>query len=150
MPRIPRSLVDEMVAHAREDLPNEACGMIHGSATGEPTELYRVTNKAASPYRYDMEGTEIARLELQRARNGEELFAIYHSHVASEARPSMTDIRMAFFPPLTDETRDISQLIYPDAFYILVSLQDAEAPSVRAFHIVAAEPHIIEEPIEVV
>lgn len=145
MTRIPRALVDEMVAHAREDLPNEACGMVH-SIDGEPSAVHRVTNATASPYRYEMDGLQVAKLERQRDESGEALFAIYHSHVASEARPSMTDIRMAFFPPGEIET---GLFMYPEAYYILVSLAE-EPPSVRAWRIAREEPHVIEEPIEVV
>lgn len=145
MPRIPRPLIDEMVAHAREDLPNEACGMVH-AVNGVPIAVHRVTNATASPYRYEMEGLQVARLERQRDETGEQLFAIYHSHVASEARPSMTDIRQAFFPPGEIET---GLFMYPEAFYILVSLAE-EPPSVRAWRVVREEPHVIEEPIEVV
>lgn len=145
MPRIPRAVLDEMVAHAREDLPNEACGMVH-AREGEPSAVYRVTNTTASPYRYEMDGLQVAKLERQRDEGDETLFAIYHSHVASEARPSMTDIRMAFFPPGEIET---GLFMYPEAYYILVSLAE-EPPSVRAWRIVREEPHVVEEPIEVV
>jgi proteasome lid subunit RPN8/RPN11 len=145
MPRIPRALIDEMVAHAREDLPNEACGMVHAK-DGVPIAVHRVTNTTQSPYRYEMDGLEVAKLERRRDEDGEELFAIYHSHVASEARPSMTDIRMAFFPP--GEIED-GLFMYPDAYYILVSLAE-EPPRVRAWRIVREAPHVVEEPIEVV
>lgn len=144
MPRIPRAFIDEMVAHARDELPNEACGMIH-AADGVPTSVHRVRNAAESPYRYMMDPQQQLELELRRDREGIQLFAIYHSHVASEARPSMTDIRMAFFPP--GEIED-GQLLYPETYYILVSLAE-EPPPVRAFHIRAGGV-VEEEPIEVV
>ena len=98
MPRIPRAVIEEMIAHARDDLPNEACGLLH-EAPGGSIALHRVRNVAASPYRYEMDGLEQMRLEEQREERGERLFAIYHSHVATEGRPSPTDVRMAFFPP---------------------------------------------------
>jgi [CysO sulfur-carrier protein]-S-L-cysteine hydrolase len=143
MPRIPRKFVDEMVAHAREDLPNEACGMVHAK-DGEVIAVYRVKNAAASPYRYEMDPLQMMRLEQRRDDEGETLFAIYHSHVASQAYPSPTDVRMAFFPPgeLDQEP------MFPGTYYILVSLEHAE-PSVRAFHIRRGGV-IEEEPIEVV
>ncbi|MFN8639776.1 MAG: Mov34/MPN/PAD-1 family protein [Dehalococcoidia bacterium] len=94
MPRIPVSLIDAMVAHAREDLPNEACGMVH-ARDSVPVEVHRVANDAASPYRYEMNPLRMLRLERRREETGEELFAIYHSHVGSEAYPSPTDVRMA-------------------------------------------------------
>ena len=86
MPRIPRSIVDEMVAHSREDLPNEACGMVH-ARDGVPTQVHRVKNDAASPYRYEMNPLQMMRLERGREDDGESLFAIYHSHVGSKAYP---------------------------------------------------------------
>ncbi|MEZ4501959.1 MAG: M67 family metallopeptidase [Dehalococcoidia bacterium] len=129
MPRIPQSAIDEMVAHAREDLPNEACGMLHRAADGA-ISTHRVKNAAASPYRYEMDPLQMMRLEQRRDESGEALFAIYHSHVASEARPSPTDVRMAFWPPGEIE----AEPMYPETYYVLVSLA-AEPPSVRAFHI---------------
>jgi proteasome lid subunit RPN8/RPN11 len=143
MPRIPRALVDEMIAHAREDLPNEACGVVHAT-NGEATSVHRVTNVAASPYRFEMHGIEQMHLEQAREERGESLFAIYHSHVASEAYPSPTDVRMAFFPP---GELDLEPA-YPDALYVLVSLAE-EPPPVRAYHI--RQGGVIEEqPVEVV
>ncbi len=129
MPRIPRAVVDEMVAHAREDLPNEACGMVH-SVAGKPVAVHRVKNDAASPYRYEMNPLQMLRLERQREESGEALFAIYHSHVASEAYPSPTDVRMAFWPPGATE----GSPMFPETYYILVALK-YEPPAVRAFHI---------------
>lgn len=143
MPRIPRPLYDEMVQHARQDLPNEACGMIHARG-GEPVAVHRVGNAAASPYRYSMEPREQLQLEQLRDDHGETLFAIYHSHVASEAYPSPTDVRQAFFPPGEVE----QEPSYPDTWYILVSLAQ-EPPPVRAFRIERGGT-IREELIEVV
>ena len=140
---ISRSLVDEMIAHAREDLPNEACGIVH-ARDGTPVSVHRVTNVAASPYRFEMHGIEQMQLEQARDDAGETLFAIYHSHVASPAYPSQTDVRMAFFPPgEVDQTP-----AYPEALYILVSLAE-DPPPVHAYHI--REGGVIEEqPIAIV
>ena len=143
MPRIPRAIIDEMVAHAREDLPNEACGMVHAK-DGGPIAVHRVGNTAASPYRYEMNPLQLMRLERQRDDEGETLFAIYHSHVASQARRSPTDVRMAFYPPDSTDKPPM----YPETYYILVSLEHAEA-DVRAYHIRQGGV-IEEEPIEVV
>jgi proteasome lid subunit RPN8/RPN11 len=137
MPRIPRAIIEAMIDHAREDLPNEACGMVH-AAGGVPTEAHRVTNDAASPYRYEMNPLQMLRLERKREEGGEDLFAIYHSHVASEAYPSPTDVRMAFWPPGATE----GPPMFPETYYILVALKD-DPPSVRAFHIRSAG--VIEE-----
>lgn len=143
MPRIPRSVLDEMIAHARDDLPNEACGLLH-EAAGGALELHRVRNVAASPYRYEMDGLAQMRLEEQREQRNERLFAIYHSHVATEGRPSPTDVRMAFFPPGEVEQPPM----YPETWYVLVSLAE-ESPTVRAFH-VRQGGDVVEEPVEVV
>ena len=143
MPRIPQSIIDEMVAHARDDLPNEACGMVHGRG-GEPIAVYRVKNASASPYRYEMDPLQMMRIERQRDDEGEELFAIYHSHVASQAYPSPTDVRMAFFPPGETEREPM----YPETYYILVSLEHEEA-DVRAFNI-RRGGEVEEAPIEVI
>lgn len=129
MPPIPRAIIDAMIAHAREDLPNEACGMVHAS-NGAATEAHRVANDAASPYRYEMNPLRMLRLERQREESGESLFAIYHSHVASEAYPSPTDVRMAFWPPGATENAPM----FPETYYVLVALK-YDPPAVRAFHI---------------
>ena len=143
MPRISQVIVDEMVAHAREDLPNEACGMVH-ALDGEATEVHRIRNSAASPYRYEMDPLQMLHLERAREDSGETLFAIYHSHVASKAYPSPTDVRMAFFPP-----GEIDQdPMFPGTYYILVSLEHDEA-DVRAY-LITRGGEITEEPIEVV
>ena len=117
--------------------------MVH-AVDGVATEVHRVGNTAASPYRYEMNPLQMMRLERQRDDTGETLFAIYHSHVASPARPSPTDVRMAFFPPGETEQPPM----FPQTYYILVSLQHEEA-DVRAYHIRQGGV-IEEEPIEVV
>ena len=129
MPRIPRAIADAIIAHAREDLPNEACGLVHAK-DGEPVSVHRVTNVAASPYRFEMHGMEQMRLEQQRDERGETLFAIYHSHVASPAYPSQTDVRMAFFPPGETDREPA----YPGTIYLLVSLAE-EPPPLGAYYI---------------
>ena len=141
--RIPRPLVDEMIAHAREDLPNEACGIVDAK-DGAAVAVHRVTNVAASPYRFEMHGMEQMRLEQARDEAGETLFAIYHSHVDSRAYPSPTDVRMAFFPPGEVE----QEPAYPGALYVLISLAE-DPPPVHAYHI--RQGGVIEEqPIEIV
>jgi [CysO sulfur-carrier protein]-S-L-cysteine hydrolase len=132
-----------MVAHSREDLPNEACGMVHAK-DGTAIAVHRVKNDAASPYRYEMNPLQMLRLEGQRDDTGETLFAIYHSHVASAARPSPTDVRMAFFPPGEIEREPM----FPETAYILVSLA-SDPPDVRAFWI-RQGGEVVEEPIEII
>jgi [CysO sulfur-carrier protein]-S-L-cysteine hydrolase len=116
--RIPRSLYDEMVAHAQADAPNECCGMI-ATRDGDAVEIYRAENAAASPLRYEIDGAEQYRIQMAIEDADLELGAIYHSHTRSEPYPSQTDINLAF---------------YPEALYVIVGLAGDE-PEVRAFAI---------------
>jgi proteasome lid subunit RPN8/RPN11 len=126
--RLPRTMVDEMVAHARDDLPNEACGVVLGK-DGVAVKLYRARNAEASPYRYSIDPRDILKFTREADEEGLEFLVIYHSHVASEAYPSPTDIRLSQWP--SDPPSDL----YPSAYYVLVSLADRENPVVRAFKI---------------
>ena len=111
--------LDEMIAHAREEAPNECCGIIAGQ-DGRPVKLFRAVNAEASPYRYSVEPKDLLRIFRECEENDWEFLAIYHSHTASEAYPSPTDVRLAF---------------WPEAYYVLVSLQESDKPVVRAFRI---------------
>ena len=119
MLHLSRQLVDEMIAHAREDLPNEACGIIAGK-DGQAVKLFRARNAEASPYRYSVHSDDLFRIWRECEQNGWEFLIVYHSHVESEAYPSPTDVRLAF---------------WPEAYYVLVSLAEPDAPAVRAFRI---------------
>lgn len=125
-----RQYVNEMAAHAVEDAPNECCGIIAGK-DGRATKLFRAKNAEASPYRYSVEPKDLLRIFRECEDNDWSFLAIYHSHTASEAYPSPTDVRLAF---------------WPEAFYVLVSLADKDNPVLRAFRIVDGE--VSEEPIE--
>lgn len=116
---LPQSFLDEMIAHAKEDAPNECCGIIAGN-DGRAVKLFRAKNAEASPYRYNVEPKDLFRIYRECEANGWEFLAIYHSHTASEAYPSPTDVRLAF---------------WPEAYYVLVSLREAAKPAVRAFRI---------------
>jgi proteasome lid subunit RPN8/RPN11 len=116
--RIAQSLIDEMVAHAREDLPNECCGMV-GGVDGEATEVIPVANAAASPLRYEMEPRAQYDAYTAIEDMGHELLAIYHSHTKSAAYPSQTDVNQA--------------VAWPDQVYLIVSLEDPEAPDVKGY-----------------
>ena len=128
--RLPQEHIDEMIAHAREDAPNECCGIIAG-ADGRAMKLYRAVNAEASPYRYSVEPKDLLRIHKDADANDWEFMVIYHSHTHTEAYPSPTDVRLA---------------AWPEACYVLVSLMDEQQPVVRAFRIVDGE--ITEEPIE--
>ena len=121
--KLTQSLVDEIVAHAREDLPNECCGML-GSADGEGRTVYRAENAEASPLRYSIDAKEQFRLMREIEEAGEELAAIYHSHTKSPAYPSQTDVNLAG---------------WPEAVYLIVSLADPDAPDLKGFWIKEGE-----------
>jgi [CysO sulfur-carrier protein]-S-L-cysteine hydrolase len=112
-------MVDEMVAHARAEAPNECCGMIAGR-DGTATSIHRARNAEESPLRYVIHPTDQLRIMEEIEERGEELAAIYHSHTGSPAYPSQTDINLA-------EN-------WPDPLYVICSLADRE-PEVRAFAI---------------
>jgi len=111
-------LYAEMIAHAREEAPNECCGMI-AVENDRAVRLYRATNAAASPLRYEVEPRDQYRIEMAIDDAGWELGAIYHSHTRSVPFPSQTDINLAF---------------HPDAVYLIVGVA-GEQPDVRAFSI---------------
>jgi proteasome lid subunit RPN8/RPN11 len=116
--RIAQSLIDEMVAHAREDLPNECCGMV-GGLDGKARVVVPVVNSAASPLRFEMDSQGQYDALKTIEDGGGELLAIYHSHTKSAAYPSQTDVNQA--------------VNWPDAIYVIVSLEDPEAPDVKAY-----------------
>lgn len=115
--KISQHLIDELVAHAREDLPNECCGMV-GGRDGEATKVVRVTNSAASPLRYEMDPQGQYNALKAIEDGGEELLAIYHSHTKSAAYPSQTDVNQA--------------LNWPEQVYLIVSLAEEE-PDVKGY-----------------
>jgi len=119
MLRLEKAYLDEMIAHAREDAPNECCGIIAGK-DGRAVKLFRAKNAEASPWRYKVDDRDLLRIFNECSDNDWDFLAIYHSHTASPAYPSPTDVRLA---------------MWPDAYYVLVSLEDAENPAVRAFRI---------------
>ena len=127
---IPKTLVDEMVQHALAGRPNEACGMVAGVGH-RATKFYPATNTEASPVRYMMEPRDQLRIMQDMEARRWDLLGIFHSHTRSPAYPSQTDVSLAY---------------YPDALYIIASLEDEGRPLIRAYHI--ADGQIREEPIE--
>ncbi len=116
--RIPQDLYDEMVAHAQAEAPNECVGMV-ASLDGEAIKVHRAVNAAASPLRYEIDGAEQYRIQMEIEDAGHDLGAIYHSHTRSAPHPSQTDINLAF---------------YPEALYVIVGLAGGD-PEVRAYEI---------------
>ncbi|MDE2968319.1 MAG: M67 family metallopeptidase [Chloroflexota bacterium] len=121
--QLPQVLIDEMIAHSRDDLPNECCGVIGRAADGALT-LWRATNDQASPWRFNIPAQQLLHLYNEIDDADGDLLVIYHSHVASEARPSPTDLNIARLHKGATE--------WP--YWVLVSLAD-EPPSVRAWRI---------------
>jgi proteasome lid subunit RPN8/RPN11 len=112
-------LRDEIVAHARAEAPKEACGLVAGTGS-TATRIIRCTNTHPNPVtRYTIDPREQLRAFRDMEAKGEELVAIYHSHPITQPYPSPTDRAEAH---------------YPDAFYVLVSLRDAE-PEIRAYRV---------------
>ncbi|WP_181188375.1 Mov34/MPN/PAD-1 family protein [Actinopolyspora mortivallis] len=131
---IRRDLVDAMVAHARRDHPDEACGVVAGpEGSDRPERVIEMTNAERSPTFYRFDSTE--QLQVWRAMDAadEEPVVIYHSHTATEAYPSRTDVSYAS---------------EPNAHYVLVSTRDPHEYELRSYRIV--DGVVTEEPVEVV
>jgi [CysO sulfur-carrier protein]-S-L-cysteine hydrolase len=116
--RIAPDLYADMVEHAQAEAPNECCGMV-AVRDEKAVRVYRATNAAASPLRYEIDGAEQYRIQMDIYDSGLDLGAIYHSHTRTAPYPSQTDINLAF---------------YPDALYVIVGLAAGE-PEVRAYSI---------------
>ena len=134
MLRIRRELVDEIVAHARRDHPDEACGVIAGpEGSDSPERFIPMLNAARSPTFYEFDSADLLKLYRELEANDEVPVVIYHSHTATEAYPSRTDASIA---------------AEPEAHYVLVSTRDPEVHEFRSYRIVDGE--ITEEPVEIV
>jgi len=115
---IPRSIADALLAHARSEVPNEACGLLAGDlATGVATAYHPARNAEASPLRYNVDPGDLVRIIFAIDDGGEDLIGIFHSHTHTPAVPSPTDLRSAQ---------------YPDAFYLLASLSEPDAGPAEA------------------
>ena len=131
---ITRELRDQIVAHARRDHPDEACGILAGPAgTDRPTRFIPMTNAARSPTFYEFDSTEQFRVWQQMDDHDDEPVVIYHSHTATEAYPSRTDIGLA---------------AEPGAHYVLVSTRDEDETEFRSYRI--ADGEVTEEPVTIV
>jgi proteasome lid subunit RPN8/RPN11 len=111
---------EAIVAHARSDFPYEVCGLLAGQG-GVVVRHYQIPNATRSMTTYSMEGRALLAAMREIDDREWDLLAIYHSHTHTEAFPSRTDVELAF---------------YPDAVYLIVSLEDREAPVLRGFDIV--------------
>ena len=132
--RIRADLVEAIVAHARRDHPDEACGVLAGpEGSDRPERFVPMLNAARSPTFYEFDSGDLLRLHRDMDARGEVPVVIYHSHTATEAYPSRTDIGLAQ---------------EPDAHYVLVSTREPETHEFRSFRIV--DGAVTEEDVEVV
>ncbi|WAC54955.1 M67 family metallopeptidase [Gordonia sp. SL306] len=130
---IGQGLVDAMVAHARADHPDEACGIIAGpEGSDRPERFVAMVNAERSPTFYRFDSGEQLKVWREMDRLDEEPVVIYHSHTATEAYPSRTDISYAS---------------EPNAHYVLVSTRDADNAEIRSYRIV--DGVVTEEQIEI-
>jgi proteasome lid subunit RPN8/RPN11 len=131
---ISRELHDQIVAHARADHPDEACGVIAGpEGTDRPERFIPMLNAARSPTFYEFDSMDLLRLYREMDDRDEVPVVVYHSHTATEAYPSRTDISYAS---------------EPEAHYVLVSTREPDTAEFRSFRIV--DGVVTEEPVEVV
>ena len=134
MLRIDRATYDQIVAHARRDHPDEACGVVAGPAGSDrPERFVPMLNAARSPTFYEFDSADLLRLYREMDERDEEPVVIYHSHTATEAYPSRTDISFAG---------------EPGAHYLLVSTRDPEVEEIRSFRIV--DNVVTEEEVNIV
>lgn len=131
---IERAIVDKIVAHARADHPDEACGVVAGAiGSDRPTRFVAMTNAERSPTFYRFDSMEQFQVWREMDDRDEEPVVIYHSHTATEARPSRTDVSYAS---------------EPNAHYVLVSTRDPDEHEFRSFRIVDGE--VTEEAVRIV
>ena len=131
--RISQDLVDAMIAHARADHPDEACGVIAGPVGSDsPQRFIPMVNAARSTTFYEFDSGDLLRLYREMDARDEEPVVIYHSHTATQAYPSRTDISYAS---------------EPNAHYVLVSTRSPESVEVRSYRIVDGE--VTEEMLEI-
>jgi len=132
--KIPAPMVDAIVAQARADHPDEACGIIAGPAGSDrPTRMVPMVNAERSPTFYRFDSLEQLALYRELDARDEDVVVVYHSHTATEAYPSRTDIAYAG---------------EPQAHYVLVSTREPDRHEFRSFRIV--DGVVSEEDVEIV
>ena len=131
---IGRDVLDAIVAHARRDHPDEACGIVAGpTGSDRPERFVPMLNAARSPTFYEFDSADLLRLYRDLDARDEEPVVVYHSHTATEAYPSRTDVAYAS---------------EPGAHYLLVSTRETDRDEVRSFRIVDGQ--VSEEEVRVV
>nr|WP_229073143.1 M67 family metallopeptidase [Actinoplanes sp. DH11] len=131
---IDRTILDAIVAHARRDHPDEACGVVAGALGSDvPSRHIPMDNAARSMTFYEFDSMEYLRVWREMDDRDEEAVVIYHSHTATEAYPSRTDADIAG---------------WPDAHYLLVSTREPDSEEIRSFRIV--DGVVTEEEVNIV
>ena len=131
MIQIPAEILDEMIDHAVAGLPNEACGLLSG-VDGRAERFYPMRNADRSAVTYRLDPKEQLEVFNEIEDKGWQLLGIFHSHTHTEAYPSETDRRQAF---------------YPEARYLILSLENRDDPVLRGFRIVSGE--VTEEEVSI-
>ncbi len=131
--RMARSLVDEIVAHARQDLPNECCGIV-STDDGRAVRVYRARNQHQSPLRFEIDSRDLIRIYSEIEDAGHDLGAMYHSHTESPAYPSQTDVNFG---------QD-----WPGLIWLIVSLADRDAPELKAYRITGPDVQEVQITVE--
>jgi proteasome lid subunit RPN8/RPN11 len=131
---IPKQFYDAMIAQAQAEHPNECCGLLAGK-DGRVIQIYKMTNTQHSPVNYLMDPREQFAAFKDMRKREVELLAIYHSHPHTQAYPSKTDVRLAY---------------YPEAAYLIMSLEDKAKPILKGYRISQdGEGTITSEPFEI-
>ena len=139
---LPQPLFDEIVAHAREGFPNEACGVIAGE-DGRAVRVYPMRNAEQSPVVYRFDGREQLEVFNEIDEKGWDLLAFFHSHTHTEAYPSPTDRAHAHWrDPITGDEVPA----YPGTRYLILSLAEQD-PVLRAFQFRGGDP--VEEDVRI-
>lgn len=126
--------VDEIVAHARRDHPDEACGIVAGPVGSDrPERFIPMVNAARSPTFYEFDSLDLLRLYREMDDRDEEPVVVYHSHTSTQAYPSRTDVAYAS---------------EPGAHYVLVSTREPDTVEFRSYRIV--DSVVTEEEVRVV
>ena len=129
---VPRQFADAIVQHAREDYPNECCGLF-AVDDGAVSKLYPAENIHHSPLRFEIDGLFVMKANEEIEERGSSL-GLYHSHTQSAAYPSQTDVNFAE--------------LWPGAIWLIVSLADRDAPDLKAFTITGPDVEEVELTVE--
>ena len=149
MLKLEKRFADEMIDHARTEVPNECCGLLAGKDQVF-LQVYRCNSTEKSPYRYFVDPKDQIRVDKDLDAKGWDLLGIYHSHTNTEAYPSKSDIELAdesrktmlaLLSAFRDPSIPVEDLpsLYRGPLYFIISLMDPKAPVIRGFRIIDGE-----------